>query len=67
MRLESAPIIPAPPRVALSGENAVKSGGMLTVVTMGLAVPEPDALGQPLSEGLYPGVGSNPSTIVHYL
>ena len=30
---------------------------------MGPAVPEPDALGQPLSEGFYPGVGSNPSTM----
>jgi hypothetical protein len=37
----------------------------LTVVTMGLAAPEPIALGQPLSEGLYPGVSSNPSTIKH--
>jgi hypothetical protein len=37
----------------------------MTVVTMGLVVPEPDALGQPLSEGFYPGVSSNPSTIKH--
>ena len=34
----------------------------LIVVTMGLAVPEPDAIGQP-PKGFYPGVGSNPSTI----
>ncbi len=32
---------------------------------MGLVVPEPDALGQPQSEGFYPGVGSNPSTMNH--
>ena len=32
---------------------------------MGLGVPEPDTLGQPLSEGFYPGVSSNPSTIKH--
>ena len=30
---------------------------------MGPGVPEPDALGQPLSERFYPGVGSNPSTM----
>ena len=35
----------------------------LTLVTMGLVVPELDALGQPLSEGFYPGVSSNPSTM----
>jgi hypothetical protein len=32
---------------------------------MGLVVPDHDALGHPLSEGFYPGVGSNPSTIKH--
>ncbi len=34
-------------------------------VTMGLAIPELVALGQPLSKGFYPGVSSNPSTIKH--
>ncbi len=33
---------------------------------MGPVVPEPDALGQPLSEGFYPRVSSNPSTIKHH-
>ncbi len=32
---------------------------------MCLGVPEPVALGQPLSEGFYLGVSSNPSTIKH--
>ena len=36
----------------------------MTVVTMGLAIPEPDAVGQP-PKGFYPGVSSNPSTIKH--
>ncbi len=42
------------------GERSLKEGA-----AMGPAVPEPDALGQPLSEGFYPGVDSNPSTIKH--
>ena len=37
----------------------------LTVVTMGLAAPELDALGQPFNAGFYPEVSSNPSTIKH--
>ena len=45
--------------VESEGDQAASGRGLdgacgASVVTMGLAVPEPDALGQPLSEGFYP-------------